>query len=274
MKTNSLKMKFIALLIISIISIFMDIDAWQPKWVGTILALMLVYFIPGYCLKVLMLPDLMGNIILARLAFSTVLSISLSTVLALFLYQLDIGLDNSGIIPGYGIVCAGLVMLVIWKNRVYVVSNRKFNFKSLALSFVDYVYILAGVILVVTAFSIFYSSIERINNPKNYYTEFFVSSEKDISMEMEEGIGLMKIPIELNNFEGSSKTYGIFLVIDDVPSGVIYPINLANDQYWVDYVEFHLKEGAKSVEIILLMEGEDANPYRSLLLDIEKFSVP
>jgi len=144
--------------------------------VGLLLALPLLFFIPGYLLTAVLLQGISLDVA-HRVLLSLVMSVCIVLLSGFLLNLLPGGLNTrswSIYLSGLSTLLGLLVMLRRWRNVIYRIPawNMRLKFSGS---------ILLGLALVIIGVSVYYSAMSVTNQPRPGFTQLWLLPSKDVN---------------------------------------------------------------------------------------------
>lgn len=251
-----MRQRYLDLILTIMIAFINVLWAFLPiHWPGVsiILALPLVFLLPGYALiDILSCKSHLDG--LYRLVLSLVLSVIIDILGGFTLNFLPIGLREVSWAELLGLLTTVFALVAVGLRRKYS-SNKaqpaKFYFRA-------YEGILVGLSILLVILSLQYSSVPKAQ-PNTSFTQLWV-------LPAPKAENTCAVRLGVRSFEASSVTYRVTMNLNDVQVKTWSPLTLASQQEWDQSVSIHPKtvKAAIYVEIMLYRMDKPGTVYREV----------
>jgi hypothetical protein len=218
-----MRLKHLDLILIVTVALMNVIWALLPyhlSIIGTVLALPLVFLLPGYALTEFLVHKLSLDL-LRRFIFSIGLSIAMDIIIGFIMNSFSFGLRAISWSVFLGLMTVFLSLTIVYFREKYsfeYLKLPKFHFRI-------YEYVLIGLSLLTIVLSIWYSAINVLQQPHTFFTELWMQSSKESN-------NTCDIHLGVQSFEITSVRYRIVMSENGTQVNVWQPVILAPQQEW------------------------------------------
>jgi uncharacterized membrane protein len=248
----------IIIVFIAVMNIVLALLPFHLPLAGSILALPLVFVLPGYILTEMLFQKRVQDIV-HRILFSLGLSLAIDILAGFLLNVFPTGLRGIPWALLLGLFTILFSLWVAYLRRKTVLTSS--NLKRVKVS--PFELLLIGLSLIGITFSISYSAASVIQEPHQYFTQLWMlpSAQPGNSCAMSIGI---------KSFESASTTYKLVMTVNNVPAHTWSPITLLPAQQWNQLVLTVPKTGENTYVEAKLYRGDEPNVvYRDVHLTIQ-----
>lgn len=247
----------------------------RPLVIGIILALPLIFILPGYTLTQTLFrkrspaPDPSNNLILRpslkigqpvsavdHLILSLGLSMAIDVVVGFALNILPIGLQALSWTLSLGLITTGFALLAAFLRRKDIVKGAR----NPKLRITMYECILFGLAILVATVAVWSSIIRPLEEPQTSFTQFWMLPAKNTSC---------AVLIGVHSFESTSVTYRVVMTINGAQATTWPSVVLAPQAEWNQSVS--IKPGATDniyIEALLYRANKPDTVYRNVHLTL------